>query len=239
MHSVISSNMIIQIHRFLVFFSLVSFFAGQANSQELSVKTIELSSFTSVTFDTIGNLYLIPDSKHRIVIEAEPKLLSKLSVKVQDGKLKIFANSDFSTDKAINFKVYLPILNKLVTQSSGDVQMDTFKVDHLELMVSGSGTVKASGIKAKSIKVRLDGASDIELSGSAASLDISNYGAGDVLASNFIVSTALASLKGSGDIKLHVLHNLNASINGSGTIYFQGNPKLVSSIDGVGEIIKQ
>ena len=239
MHSVTSNKMFNHASHFFLVFLLIFSTPVQVSSQELSTKTIELPNFKTVTLDTIGNFYLIPDSKHRIVIEAEPKLISKFSAKVVDGKLKVFANSNFSTDKAINIKVYLPVLNKLVTQSSGDIQLDGFQVDDLDLIVSGSGTVKATGIKVKRLKIRLDGASDIEISGSAASLDISNDGAGEFEAGDFIVSNAIASLQGSGDIKLHVLDNLNASIKGSGTITYKGNPKLVSTIDGVGEINKQ
>lgn len=209
------------------------------SAQELSTKSIALPNFTSVSFETVGDLLIEHDNKHRLTIEAEPKVLAVIVAKVEGGRLRIFANGDFKTDKPVNFKLHLPKLNAVELQSSGDIQLGSCETDNLDFLVSGSGSIYATSVKAKKIKIRLDGAGDIELAGSAANLDAGADGAGTINADKLIASSAIATIDGSGDIRLRVLNTLKATVNGSGTISYRGNPKLTSSINGAGEIIKQ
>lgn len=208
-------------------------------AQALITKSIELPTFTAVSLETVGDLVIERDSKHRFAIEAEPKVVELIAVKVEDNVLRIFATGDFRTDKPIKLRVHLPKLNDIALRSSGDVLVGKWQSDKISLLVTGSGSIKATAIIADNAVVQITGAGDITLAGLVTNLRAEIDGTGTIDATKLSAASATAAIDGSGDINLNVSSLLKATVNGSGTITYLGNPKLTKSVQGAGEIIKQ
>lgn len=208
-------------------------------AQALITKSIELPTFTAVSLETVGDLVIERDSKHRFAIEAEPKVVELIAVKVEDNVLRIFATGDFKTDKPIKLRVHLPKLNDIALRSSGDVLVGKWQSDKISLLVTGSGSINATAINADNAVVQITGTGDITLAGLVASLRAEIDGTGTIDATKLSAASATAAIDGSGDINLNVSSILKATVNGSGTITYLGNPKLTKSVQGAGEIIKQ
>ena len=218
---------------------VIFFVPAVSYAQALITKSIELSTFTAVSLETVGDLLIERDSKHRFAIEAEPKVVALIAVKVESNVLRIFATGDFKTDKPIKLRVHLPKLNDIALRSSGDILVEKWQSDKISLLVTGSGSVKATAISAEKAVVQITGAGDITLAGSVANLIAEINGTGTIDAAKLSVASATATIEGSGDINLNVSNHLKATVNGSGTITYQGNPKITESVEGAGEIIKQ
>ena len=178
-------------------------------------------------------------TKHSFSITAEPKVVAAISAKVEGNVLRIISTDDFNTKKSIKIKVSLPALNNIALRSSGDILLNNWKAGSLDLLVSGSGTIKALAINADKIKAMIDGAGELSISGQCSNLKADIDGSGTIEAGDLITASAYTSINGSGDIKVRVTKLLHATVSGSGTINYQGNPKLTSTINGAGEVVKQ
>lgn len=208
-------------------------------AQELSTKSLELPSFTAISLETVGDLIIENDLKHKFTIEAEPEVIARISAKVGRNVLRVFATGDFQTEHPIKMKVSLSKLNEIVLSSSGDIQLGKWRTDKIDFLLFGSGSINATEVISENILAKIDGSGDITLAGQASIFRAKIDGTGTIEANNLIASSATASLNGSGDINLNVIKLLDASVVGSGTISYQGNPKLTTSIQGAGEIVKQ
>ena len=208
-------------------------------AQDLYTKTIVLPAFTAISFETVGDLTVEQSTKHSFSITAEPKVVAAISAKVEGRVLRIISTDDFNTKKSIKIKVSMPALNNIALRSSGDILLENWKAGSLDLLVSGSGTIKALAIKADKIKAMIDGAGELSISGQSSNLKADIDGSGTIEAGDLITASANTSINGSGDIKVHVTKLLHATVSGSGTITYMGNPKLTSSVSGAGEIVNQ
>lgn len=217
----------------------VLLFPAASIAQTLITKSVELPPFTAVSLETVGDLVIERDSRHRFAIEAEPKVVALIAAKVEGNVLRIFATGDFKTDKPIKLRAQLSRLNDVALRSSGDILVGKWQSDKISILVAGSGSVTATAIKAENAIVQITGAGDVTLAGSAARLGAEINGTGTIDAAKLNVASATATIEGSGDINLNVSNHLKATVNGSGTIAYQGNPKVVESIEGAGEVVKQ
>lgn len=111
----------------------------------------------------------------------------------------------------------LPEINTIKIKGSGDATLCDLKQERLQIVIEGSGDVKAKG--------------------AVDQLDVSIVGSGDVDVRGVIAMRSNLRVTGSGDIKAHVIEEVHASVSGSGDIVVRGNPgKRSKQVHGSGEI---
>src|ERR1044072_3627005 len=102
---------------------------------------------------------------------------------------------------------------------------DTFVVDKIKLEINGSGDITASLVAAK-VESEIHGSGNIILSGSANINNVDILGSGNFRAENLPCNDATIDVKGSGDVYVYTIKNLEVDINGSGTVHYKGKPSV-------------
>lgn len=207
------------LYQFDVFGGASSSSSGTEGSGVPATQTRDVSAFHSVELAGGNNVVIHVGEKQSVVVKADDNLISRVTTKVESGKLVIGNTPGGLTAKS---------------PMSVDVTVPTLS----ELMLVGGGNIVVSGIKAESLTLTLAGGGNITGSGSARSLAVTLSGSGNVWLTQLPANNVHAVLSGAGAIYVTATKSLEASVPGSGTIIYAGNPQDVTkSVSGSGAII--
>jgi hypothetical protein len=158
--------------------------------------------------------------KPSVVVHADDNLISRVTTKVQDGRL-VVGNTpgSFSTKSPMRVEIRTPSLS--------------------DLRLTGSGIVSVSGIDTRSLAVMLAGSGVLRASGAATKLDVTLAGSGDAQLQQLVAKDVHAVVAGSGRILVTATRSLDASVPGSGAVVYAGNPAHVTtSVTGIGAVTR-
>lgn len=196
-----------------------------------------VSSFRRVVIKGSTDVVLTQSATQRVVVEAEDNLLPLVRTAVEDGDLVIDTRKCIENTRPVVVHVAAAELAGVTISGSGDVTgVDKIDATSFDIRISGSGDVRL-WLVATDIRTQISGSGDVLLRGSARSFDATISGSGDINAADLAVVRAGVRISGSGDCRLDVAEQLEASISGSGDIAYKGPVRDVrASVSGSGDV---
>ncbi|GIZ51751.1 head GIN domain-containing protein [Noviherbaspirillum aridicola] len=191
---------------------------------------------TRVRYSLPGELLIRQGAQEKLVVEADPKVLQQLDVRVRGDQLVIASRGSFKTNKGIRLTLTLKSLRGLVADGSGNSRIEGFGGDAIEAVADGSGNIALANVKPAQLTLTIKGSGNIEADGSGNSLQASVGGSGEIDAAGFRAQAAQARIAGSGSIRVHAERDLQAVISGAGNIEYKGKAKVTESITGAGSV---
>lgn len=194
-------------------------------SGNIITKTFDEKDFDKIELkDLAGKATIEVGKPFSIQIDIDDNLEKLLSVKVNNGKLKI----EFEGNQ--NNKMYIENTNVSVRISLPEISV----LEH-----SGNNQLVVNGIIGRYFRLEKTGNGDAVLNGSIDKLDIKKSGNGDVHATNLIAQEAEVHSSGNGDVMVNAAKTFNASGSGNGDIKNTGAAlaSTYSSKSGNGDII--
>lgn len=207
---------------------------ASAAGTERMVKSV--TGATRVVLEAPGDMTIAPAREDRLTIEAEPKVLARLEAVLRGDTLTIRAKDEIRTQKGIRYTLGLRAFKGLDITGSANAVVRGFGGTEMVVAVTGSGNVELDAIKPTRLSLKVPGSGNIEASGEGPALTISIEGSGNVDAAGFVARKAVASIEGSGGIRVRAEETLKASIDGAGNIEYAGRAKVSKSIGGAGNI---
>ncbi len=119
-------------------------------------------------------------------------------------------------------EVAAPAIRSVAAEGSSAVDIDSLKVPHFALSLSGSGDARARGLQHDELTV--------------ARVRISISGSGDVDAAQLAARDVTINIAGSGDAAVQASHALNVSVAGSGHVVYSGSPSVNQAVAGSGSV---
>ena len=219
-------------------------------SNNPTTKKLDVKDFTGIKVNGNYQVFLKQGNTYSVKVEGDEETIKKLSTSVKDDIWAIQSKSNGNKSSCSNYsynqynsspmKVYItmPTLKQLTLTSSGKVvTQSNFKVNNLDLSISGSGKMRLD-LNATSIESNICGSGKVVLKGIAKHLDATVTGSGDVDAEDMKVENVHVSVSGSGDINVHATEYLKAEVTGSGDILYKGSPNVHKKITGGGSVSK-
>lgn len=207
-----------------------------AAPEPLAREARPVSGFDRVILRGVGNLAIRQADKEALMVEAEPRVLRKLSSTVKDGVLYLDIVGNVSTQRPINYELTVKSLREVQSEGSGDVELRGVHSDKLELVLAGSGGIKASALKTGRLDASITGSGSIATAGEAQEQSLLISGAGDYEAEGLRSLKAAVDISGSGNAYLLVRDALKVNISGSGDVTYLGKPRVQQKISGAGEV---
>jgi hypothetical protein len=102
--------------------------------------------------------------------------------------------------------------------------VDRVRGQRIELVVEGSGRLRATGIAADELQLGLVGSGRLELAGTAEILRADFQGTGDVAAGQLVADNATLLTTSVGEISLGARNTITVTANGLGTVTILGRP---------------
>lgn len=205
----------------------------------IETETRNLEDFKNIALSLSADVTVVKGQPAKVEIETYRNLLEKIETKTSRGKLKLSSDGCVSANEKIKIKITLPELEGLEINGSGDIMIpDTFTVDELNLEINGSGSITASLVAAK-VESEIHGSGDIILTGSANINNVDIMGSGNFKAENLPCNESAIDIKGSGDVYVYTIKNLEVDLAGSGTVHYKGKPRVQSDVKGSGKVIDE
>jgi len=205
----------------LIIFTGCSFTLFGIRDGVFKTESREVTTFSSISFKSVGKLKVIQNGKESLTIIAEENILPILESHVSDKTLYINNANPSSIDptKPIEFII------------------EVKKLENLSAKVVGS--IEINGIQGKKLAVSLDGVGNVAIAGNVDVLDLELSGVGSFNGTDLKTKEARVRNKGVGSVVVNASEQLDASASGIGSIEYIGSPQIKESVKGMGVIKKK
>jgi phage shock protein PspC (stress-responsive transcriptional regulator) len=190
---------------------------------------VEISGFFDVTINQ-------ENGTHAISIDGTEDEEKKYKITQLGNTLKI----EYSGKKSFDLKdlsnlnleetkitITLPELKGLKLKGAGEVEIENFDVDALDIEIFGPVSVTGNNLNADRLNVNLTGSAKLELIGHANSLDALVQGASTLKAFDFTVQNATLETTSASSAKVTVSGRLEMKEGISSKISYRGDPQEV------------
>lgn len=172
-----------------------------------------------------------------VSIQTDSNILPYVITSVDGDLLTIDFKENVCVKARVKAIVHVPSVHMLSIEGAGNITGTApFSPNTLALSITGSGNITFAGTTTSTVSASITGSGDIYLRGNTTSLSALVAGSGDIHAFDLPAEKATASIRGSGNVEVHVTRHLNATITGSGSIFYMGNPIVSTSITGSGKV---
>ena len=195
----------------------------------------DLEEFEEIEASSAFRVVVRPGDVRRVEAAGRESDLSRLRVRVRNGKLQVDRNSRnglFSSfnfnDKPVLLTVTMPRLSRLELTGACQADVSGFNgADGFALEESGACTARIRGLRAGRVSLDLSGASRADLFGQAETLDVDGSGVCVINAQNLKAANASFELSGASTAKTNVENELRADLSGSSHVKYAGKPQRI------------
>lgn len=209
---------------------------GERGSGNVVTETREVGGFEQIDLAGQGRVEVVFGGSEGLVIEAEDNLMPLLTSEVDGGTLVLGTTENIAPTEDIVYAVTVVSLEAVEVSGSGEILAPDVNADAMAATVSGSGDIFMTDMEVGDLTASIGGSGYIEVTGVAATLDVTISGSGDLNAEALSADRATISISGSGNTVVNVSDELSADISGSGSIEYLGNPTVESDVSGSGNI---
>ncbi len=171
-------------------------------SGDMQTETRDVTGFTRVDLQSIGNLTITQGSEESFTVTADDNLLPYITTKVVNGTLEISTRANVSIDPSRTIEYHLVMKNVEGVQLSGfgNINSEGLKGTNLEVKLSGSGDISIGTIECNSLLVRISGFGNFfSQSVKAKTPTIEITGSGDITVEDMQAEDVSVKISGFGD----------------------------------------
>lgn len=209
-----------------------------AAQPKTATETRAVSGYEAIDWQGVGELTINQDGREGVVLEAEPRLLSRIRTEVRNGTLVLhFAEGSFTTEAPIRFAVSLKSLRRLTASGSGDIRIGRLTTPGLTLRLDGAGDLVIDELASDRLDLRVEGSGSVTIaSGEVGEQVVEIDGSGSYHGEAMRSERCRLTISGSADASVYVRRALDIRVSGSGDVRYRGEPRVTQSIDGAGSI---
>lgn len=212
--------------------------AFQERLESNEITDHELPPFESIGIDVFAHVVLQKGDRETVRIDSGENVSDLLKIHVDDKRLWITSPQDIGVIHDVTVIVIYKSINGLVIHRSGKVTCnESIEASWLGIIQNGRGNISLA-VDVIALDVTLTKTGNLIMSGSSEDVKVLNTGTGNVEASKLEATGARITIKGSGNVSMHVEEELSAVLQGTGDLILQGSPRLKSLVSGKGQIKK-
>ncbi len=176
-----------------------------------------VAGFDQVALSGFGTVNVFVGQPPSVEITTDDNLLVHVETMVEDGRLTIKPGGPIRPKTGLNVNVGVPQLTAARVSGAGDIHVHNASGEHLDMSISGAGTMSASGY-VQYLTTRISGA-------------------GDAYMKELVAHVVEVRISGAGDAEVFALDALDANVSGAGDVTCYGSPpQVVQSVSGAGDI---
>jgi hypothetical protein len=214
----------------LLLFCLVTLVSVQAQKtiNDPNAEVRQVGSFCGLQISNAFQVTIIQGDTEAVVVSASDKEdVQDIITEVKDGILRInikSKNSWFPRSRKLRAYVSVKCLRSIRAGGASNIRVEgDLKVPELTIGLSGASDMKGRIFVNGNLKIELSGASDLDLTGTAAHTVIDASGASDMDGYAFSTQTCEAEGSGASSIQLTVDREVNARLSGASSMRYKGD----------------
>jgi len=206
-------------------------------SGKLVTESREVRGFDRISLTSSGEVILTQGDRESLTVETDDNVMQYVKTEVEGGTLTLGTRTGVvvSPTKLI-FTLTVKDLDGMTATGSGDIVVERFDTDRLEIKTTGSGDVRIDALAAEEITVQITGSGGVDLAGQVSAQEATVSGSGKYQAGDLRSETATVKTTGSGGATVWVTESLDARTTGSGSIDYYGTPTVDVSSTGSGTV---
>ncbi len=208
------------------------------SSSHAAEQAIDLKPFVRINSDLSAEFEFTPDNAHRVLIDAEPKVLKQIKVTVANRVLTVHATGSFQTRKPIRLRVFAPALSAISMAGTASFSTENLTADRFELKARDSASVEINKLNVRLLASDLADSSTASVAGNVVSQHVTVQGSASFEAQKLKSETATVEVSDAADAVLHVTNELKVHVSDSGSVSYLGSPKLSKSVTDAGDLEK-
>jgi hypothetical protein len=188
--------------------------AAAPTPETSDVRTV--GAFHGLDIATVIEVEVTIGPTTRVELRGPKDWLARLETKVDTGVLHVTMPGH---------PVHIPKLKAIITTP----ELGTIDI-------SGTAAVHATKLAATSLEVSVSGTGQVDLAGTAETLELTIAGTGAVMAKDLVTATTMLDVAGTGQATIHATKLADVRVSGTGSISVVGNPVIHKHITGVAAI---
>ena len=203
-----------------------------------------LSDFVAVHLDGPINVELKASDRDSVTVRTDDNIAPLIDTRVTGGErpaleIGMASGASFRTARTPVVVVEFRTLSELVMRGSGDVRADRISAEDFAVSMSGSGDLRIEAMQAARLASVLSGSGDLVVSsGRAIEQAYRLSGSGDVSAGRLEGHRVQVRISGSGDAVVNASETLEATLTGSGDVAYRGDARVTQRTRGTGSVHK-
>jgi hypothetical protein len=217
-----------------------AFGATARGSGNVITENRDVKGFTTVRVGYPGSVVIRQGNSESLTIEAEDNVVAALRSEVVNGVLQIDNRRRdrvyLTPTKPVKITITAKALKEVVFEAAGDLTVQAVQGTDFRVELSGAGNVNLDNLKVQSLNAILSGAGSLHASGTADRLNVNLNGLGSFDGAALRSQTADIELDGLGSADVWVDKSLTADINGLGSVNYYGNAQVRKTVNGLGTV---
>jgi hypothetical protein len=201
----------------------------------------EIAGFVAVRVTGPVDVQLKSSERDAVVVRADDNVAPLITTRLTDGErpaleIGVMPDASFRAWRGSIVIVEFRALSEIVVRGSGDVRADRIAADDFALSMIGSGDTRIDSLRAQRFAAALSGSGDLFIAGKAEEQAFRLGGSGDVHAGGLEGRRVQIAIAGSGEARVRASDTLDVSISGSGDVVYDGSPRVTQRIRGSGAV---
>ncbi|MCA9862868.1 MAG: DUF2807 domain-containing protein [Thermomicrobiales bacterium] len=196
----------------------------------------DVSNFAAIQLQGVGQMQIVQGEQEYLTIDAEEKVLKRITSEVRAGTLVIEPARDFRTDQPIVYYVGVKTLGNLSVSGSGAASADVLTADEILLEARGTSSITITSLTATALQATLAGNSKISLAGTVERQEVTLQGTSVYDAGNLASTDATVTASDTAQAVVHANATLTATASGVAKIVYSGDAAVTPNTSGVASI---
>ena len=165
------------------------------------------------------------ETEEKIQVEANSNLQQYITVEKQNNQLVIYVDDNVDIEGSAVLNVYITTkqLDAFYAAGASTIQLQN-ELNATNVSINLSGACTFSGnMFVNELYTDLTGASNVNISGSANSVELNATGSSNMSDYGFETNNFTCDLEGASNAYLTIKQNLNVAANGASNVYYKGH----------------
>jgi len=205
------------------------FGGGVSGSGNMETFSFSVGEITDVRVEMLCNIVYQSAPSDTVTLEIQSNLHQYISFEESGGVLTVRATRNINISNTANTPVLTissPAIRSITHAGAGRfTTVDPITGDDFNLNITGAADGRAE-LDVQNLTVNLAGAGNLNLSGTADTVDVRMAGAGRLDALELQTRVASINLAGVGMVRISCSDNLSIVAGGVGNVEYRGNPAI-------------
>jgi hypothetical protein len=200
---------------------------------------IQLTGFSGVTVNGPFEADLVQTDAFQVIVNTDDNLVNRVQASLDDGSLIVGIKAPATFfPSGLKIKIGMPRLYKLNLSGGAKATLTGFKSTFNLSFVSTESSILNGSLDAGNCDFDISGGSQINLTGSALGLDLTESGASKLNLAEFPVNTAKLNLSQNSEAVLNLNGRTDIRLADASKVYYTGNPTFNDTVISGGSFMK-
>lgn len=191
---------------------------------QVSRVTREVSGFSEIEAANGLEVFLVPDTREYVVVEADENLHEAIETELKHKTLDIYTHERIRWAKSRKVYVHYTALESVKSSSGSQVRSETIILSRSLELKASSGSQQYLEVNSVNLTGSSSSGAQLHLSGKAERAELKASSGAHIKGQDFVTKNCVADVSSGAHIWIDVQEDFTGEASSGGHIYYSGNP---------------